>query len=93
MRILTQFTALPQGVKFLVDLRADLLRFVDQDPALRSLDQEVELRLAAWFDVGFLELQRITWSSPAKLLEKLIEYEAVHEIRSWSCLLYTSRCV
>ena len=86
LRILTQFNTLPQGVKFLVDLRADLLRFVDKDAALRSLDREVETRLIAWFDVGFLELQRITWSSPAALLEKLIEYEAVHEIRSWNDL-------
>ena len=86
LRILTQFTALPQGVKFLVNLRADLLRFAGQDAALRSLDRELELRLGAWFDVGFLELQRITWNSPAVLLEKLIEYEAVHEIRSWSDL-------
>ncbi len=39
--------------------------------------------LAAWFDIGFLELQRIDWSSPAALLEKLVGYEAVHEIRSW----------
>jgi malonyl-CoA decarboxylase len=54
--------------------------------ALRSLDRELESRLGAWFDVGFLELQRITWSSPAALLEKLIEYEAVHQIRSWSDL-------
>jgi len=86
LRILTQFTALPQGVKFLVDLRADLLRFLDLDPALRSLDRELESRLGAWFDVGFLELQRITWNSPAALLEKLIAYEAVHEIRSWNDL-------
>lgn len=86
LRILTQFNALPQGVKFLVDLRADLLRFVDHDPALRSLDRELESRLGAWFDVGFLELQRITWDSPAALLERLIDYEAVHEIRSWSDL-------
>ncbi|HPT50513.1 MAG TPA: malonyl-CoA decarboxylase [Accumulibacter sp.] len=86
LRILTQFNALPQGVKFLVDLRADLLRFLDLDPALRSLDRELESRLGAWFDVGFLELQRITWDSPAALLERLIEYEAVHEIRSWSDL-------
>ncbi len=86
LRILTQFNTLPQGVKFLVDLRADLLRYVETDPALRSLDRELESRLSAWFDVGFLELQRITWSSPAALLEKLIEYEAVHEIRSWSDL-------
>ncbi len=86
LRILTQFNALPQGVKFLVDLRADLLRLVEQDSALQSLDRELESRLAAWFDVGFLELQRITWNSPAALLEKLIAYEAVHEIRSWSDL-------
>ncbi|MFZ2854953.1 MAG: malonyl-CoA decarboxylase [Rhodocyclaceae bacterium] len=86
LRILTQFNALPQGVKFLVDLRADLLRYLNHDAGLHALDRELESRLGAWFDVGFLELQRITWNSPAALLEKLIEYEAVHEIRSWSDL-------
>jgi malonyl-CoA decarboxylase len=86
IRILTQFNAIPQGVKFLVDLRADLLRYLDEDAELAPLDRELESRLAAWFDVGFLELQRITWNSPAVLLEKLIEYEAVHEIRSWTDL-------
>ena len=86
IRILTQFNALPQGVKFLVDMRADLLRFLEQDPELAVLDRELEARLTAWFDVGFLELQRITWSSPAALLEKLMSYEAVHEIRSWNDL-------
>jgi malonyl-CoA decarboxylase len=86
IRILTQFNAIPQGVKFLVDLRADLLRYLDDDAELSPLDRELESRLAAWFDVGFLELQRITWASPAVLLEKLIQYEAVHEIRSWTDL-------
>lgn len=86
IRILTQFNALPQGIKFLVDLRADLLRFLDKDEELAVLDRELESRLTAWFDVGFLELQRITWNSSASLLEKLIQYEAVHEIRSWSDL-------
>lgn len=86
IRILTQFNAIPQGVKFLVDLRADLLRYLDEDAELAPLDRELESRLAAWFDVGFLELQRITWASPAVLLEKLIQYEAVHEIRSWTDL-------
>lgn len=86
IRILTQFNAIPQGVKFLVDLRADLLRFLEQDPDLAALDRELESRLSAWFDVGFLELHRLTWHSPAALLEKLIEYEAVHEIRSWTDL-------
>jgi malonyl-CoA decarboxylase len=86
LRILTQFNALSKGVKFLVDMRADLLRFMEKDAALRSLDHELESRMTAWFDVGFLELQRISWSSPAALLEKLIQYEAVHEIRSWKDL-------
>lgn len=86
IRILTQFNAIPQGVKFLVDLRADLLRYIENDPELAVLDRELESRLSAWFDVGFLELQRITWNSPAALLEKLIQYEAVHEIRSWTDL-------
>ena len=86
LRILTQFNALPQGVKFLVDLRSDLLRFAEEDPELKPLDRELESRLTAWFDVGFLELRRITWHSPAHLLEKLIQYEAVHEIRSWTDL-------
>ena len=86
IRILTQFNAIPQGVKFLVDLRADLLRYLQNDRELAVLDRELESRLNAWFDVGFLELQRLTWSSPASLLEKLIEYEAVHEIRSWTDL-------
>lgn len=83
IRILTQFNAIPQGVKFLVDLRADLLRFLPDNPLLKPLDRELEARLGAWFDVGFLELARITWNSPAALLEKLVEYEAVHEIKSW----------
>lgn len=86
LRILTQFNSIPQGVKFLVDLRADLLRFLRDEPMLKALDRELESRLTAWFDVGFLELQRITWSSPAALLEKLVQYEAVHAIRSWDDL-------
>ncbi len=86
IRILTQFNAIPQGVKFLVDLRADLLRFLRMDPELQALDRELEARLTAWFDVGFLELSRLTWSSPAALLEKIVEYEAVHEISSWKDL-------
>ncbi len=86
IRILTQFNAIPQGVKFLVDMRVDLLRFLRNDTELQALDRELQARLSAWFDVGFLELERITWQSPAALLEKLVEYEAVHEIRSWQDL-------
>jgi len=82
-RLLTQFNALPEGVKFLSDLRADLLTWRDEDPQLRGLDDDLRELLASWFDTGFLDLRRITWESSAALLEKLIAYEAVHEIRSW----------
>ena len=86
VKLLTQFNALPEGVNFLVDLRADLLALDDRTPALDGLDSDLRELLASWFDIGFLDLQRITWDSPAALLEKLIAYEAVHEIRSWGDL-------
>jgi malonyl-CoA decarboxylase len=85
-KILRQFNELPDGLKFLVDLRADVLKAVDAEPALAVLDRELQNRLSSWFDVGFLELTRITWDSPAALLEKLMAYEAVHQIRSWNDL-------
>ncbi len=85
-KLLTQFNGLPEGIKFLVDIRADLLPLVKTDPDLAALEEELKGMLAAWFDVGFLELRRITWSSAAALLEKLIDYEAVHAIASWADL-------
>jgi len=84
--LLRQFNALPEGVKFLVDRRAELLALAGQDPALRGLADDLRELLANWFDIGFLELRRITWDSPAALLEKLMAYEAVHEIRGWTDL-------
>ncbi|MBI1182235.1 MAG: malonyl-CoA decarboxylase, partial [Alphaproteobacteria bacterium] len=86
LRLLRQFNALPQGVKFLVDLRADLLKIRSQSPHLAALDDDLRDLLVSWFDLGFLDLHQITWRSPAALLEKLIAYEAVHEIRSWDDL-------
>ena len=86
VRLLTQFTTIPDGMKFLVDLRATLLTLKGNDPWLAALESDLRSLLANWFDVGFLELQRIDWHSPALLLERLVGYEAVHEIRSWSDL-------
>ncbi|HEY5299793.1 MAG TPA: malonyl-CoA decarboxylase N-terminal domain-containing protein, partial [Acetobacteraceae bacterium] len=83
LKLLTQFTTIPDGRKFLVDLRAFLIEHRKKDPHLAALEADLRGLLAAWFDIGFLELQRIDWSSPAALLEKLVGYEAVHEIRSW----------
>jgi malonyl-CoA decarboxylase len=86
LKVLTRFNSLPEGVKFLVDMRADVIRWSADDLHLQSLEKDLRGLLVSWFDVGFLELKRITWDSPAALLEKLIAYEAVHEIRSWEDL-------
>ncbi|RCX11586.1 malonyl-CoA decarboxylase [Extensimonas vulgaris] len=85
-RLLQRFAAFPQGLRFLLDLRAELLNEVKKDPRLLPLDAELEQLFSTWFDVAFLELRRITWDDPASLLEKLIQYEAVHAIRSWADL-------
>jgi len=86
VRFFKRFNALPQGLGFLVALRADMLRWRKQVSGLQVLDKDLEGLLSAWFDVGLLELRRLTWDSPASLLEKLILYEAVHEIKSWDDL-------
>lgn len=86
LRLLTQFNALPEGVKFLVDLRAELAAIGKGDAGLQALEGDLKGLLSAWFDVGFLELRRLTWASPASVLEKLIQYEAVHTIRGWDDL-------
>ena len=82
-QLMRQFNGLQGGVKFLVDLRAELIEWARTSRELRALDGDVYRLLASWFDVGFLDLQQITWKTPADLLEKLIRYEAVHKIRSW----------
>ena len=84
--LLRLFTGLDGGVKFLDDLRADVIRLAARDDALRDLDRELKALIATLFDVGLLTLRRMTWNSPAAQLEKLIEYEAVHAIGSWDDL-------
>ena len=83
-RLLQRFSAFPDGIRFLVDLRADMLPQLKADKRLQALDVEMEYMFSTWFDVGFLDLRRISWDSPASLIEKLIKYEAVHDIKSWA---------
>ncbi|SDL92084.1 malonyl-CoA decarboxylase [Oryzisolibacter propanilivorax] len=85
-RLLQRFAVFPQGLRFLVDLRAELLPHLKTDPRLLPLDAELEQLFSTWFDVAFLQLRRLSWDSPASLLEKLIEYEAVHDIKGWADL-------
>lgn len=81
-----QFTALPNGFKFLVDMRSEVLGMLKENPDLAAVESDLKYVLSAWFDVGLLDMEEITWRSPAELLEKLIAYEAVHAIRSWDDL-------
>ena len=85
-RLLQRFAAYPGGMRFLVDLRAEMLPQVKSNKRLLALDAELENLFSTWFDVAFLELRTISWDSPASLIEKLIKYEAVHDIRSWADL-------
>jgi malonyl-CoA decarboxylase len=76
----------PGGTAALVQLRADLLDFMAEAPELAVLDQDLVHLFGSWFNRGFLVVRRIDWTSPANILEKLIRYEAVHEIRGWDDL-------
>ena len=76
----------PGATAELVRMRKDLLSFVEDFPELARTDLDFVHLLRGWFNRGFLVLHQITWDSPAAILEKIIAYEAVHEIRTWDDL-------
>lgn len=76
----------PGATADLVRMRRDLLGLLPEAPALARVDLDFAHLFASWFNRGFLVLRQITWESPAKLLEKIIDYEAVHEIGDWEAL-------
>ncbi len=76
----------PGGTAALVAMRADLLEAMSGDRGLAIVDRDFQHLFGSWFNRGFLVLRRIDWSSPAAILEKIIRYEAVHEIRDWDDL-------
>jgi malonyl-CoA decarboxylase len=74
------------GTAMLVAMRKEILSLMKANPGLRPLDADLRHLLASWFNRGFLELRRIDWNTPAAVLDKLIAYEAVHEIQGWDDL-------
>ena len=76
----------PGGTAEIVSMRSTLLRNLKANPELGSLEDDLLHLLSSWFNPGFLELQKVDWNSPARLLEKLIEHEAVHAIDGWDDL-------
>ena len=74
------------GTAALVALRKELLGVLRAQPELGPLDSDLRHLFSSWFNRGFLELRRIDWNTPAAVLEKLLVYEAVHEIQGWTDL-------
>lgn len=85
-RLFRRLNQVPDATGRLVKLRGDLLQHEGVHPQLKQVDDDLKRLLLIWFNLGFLSLRRISWDSPASTLEKLIEYEAVHEIRGWGDL-------
>src|SRR6187399_2186164 len=76
----------PGGTAALVRMREQLMDSLDHRDDLRAVDQDFVHLFSSWFNRGFLVLRRIDWSTPAIVLEKIIRYEAVHQIRDWDDL-------
>lgn len=85
-RLFRRLNEAPGATAAIVRMREDLLRLLPDHPALARTDHDLRQLLGSWFNRGFLVLQRITWDSPASILEKIIAYEAVHEIDTWDDL-------
>ncbi len=81
-----RINAAPGGTAAIVHMRAALLARKDLSPEARALENDLRHLLISWFNRGFLQFERIEWRTPAAILEKLIEYEAVHEIQGWDDL-------
>ncbi|MDS9468997.1 malonyl-CoA decarboxylase [Paracoccus sp. MBLB3053] len=81
--LLRRLNQAPGATEELVRMRLDLLRLVPDTPRLRVIDADFQHLFASWFNRGFLVLRHIDWRTPANILEKIIEYEAVHAINDW----------
>src|SRR3990170_9006807 len=73
----------PGGTQALVEMRRQLLRGLKKHPAWKAIDADLLHLFRSWFNRGFLRLERIDWRTSAIVLEKLIQYEAVHAVQGW----------
>lgn len=81
--VLRRLNLAPGGISCLVEMRRFLLTIRAQDPTLPALDEDFTHLFSSWFNRGFLVLKKIDWSTPANVLERIIRYEAVHQIHGW----------
>ena len=84
--LLRRLNQAPNGTSSLLKMRESLLKCIKDYPELKSLDFDFVHLFKSWFNRGFLRLERIDWSTSANVLEKIMEYEAVHDISDWDDL-------
>ena len=81
--LIRRINTAPRGTETLVNLRGDLLSLPRNGADFDALDADLRHLFRSWFNRGFLRLERISWQTSARILEKLIRYESVHEINGW----------
>ncbi len=86
VRLFRRMNMAPGGTSVLVKLRGHLLPLLKEHPEFKAIDADLKHQFVSWFNKGFLEMRAIDWRSPAMVLEKIIDYEAVHEIGGWDDL-------
>ena len=87
IELFRRLNAAPAGTHKLIKLREKIKYLLTEgNSELESLDKGLLRLFKYWFNPSFLVLEKIDWSTPANVLEKIIEYEAVHEINSWDDL-------
>ncbi len=84
--LLRRLNQAPNGTSSLLKMREALLKSIKDSPELKSLDSDFVHLFKSWFNRGFLRLERIDWSTSANILEKIMQYEAVHDISDWEDL-------
>lgn len=84
--LLRRINRAPGGTAAIVQMRRTLLQALDKHPELAAVEADLLHLLSSWFNPGFLEMQEVDWASPARLLEKIIQHEAVHAIDGWDDL-------
>ena len=83
-KLLRRINLVSGGTRRLVKMREHLLTAMCENPELKKIDTDFHHLFNAWFNRGFLLMEPLDWTTPAHILEKIIAYEAVHEIESWS---------
>jgi len=86
LELIRRLNMAPGGTAAIIEMRANLVPVLRDNDVLKPLEQDIRHLLSSWFNRGFLQFERIDWRTPAVVLEKLIAYEAVHEIRGWDDL-------